>query len=105
MDLVTAVMYLSFVTTSDISDEQCRSLVMDNLGKDAINLAKEYDVRYVCTPATTKDRMYKISRDNQDRLRREKNKEKGLGKKTFERCGDAFCDTTNLPADYNIKLE
>jgi hypothetical protein len=100
---ITAVLYLSFATTGDISDDQCRTLVIDNLGKDAKKLAITHDVTYVCTVATPVERMRKISIDNQKSLKREKNK--NLGNQTFERCGDNFCETTNLPPDYNMQLQ
>lgn len=105
MKLITAVLYLSFATTGEISDDECRGLIMDNLGKDAKRLALNYDVTYVCTIATAKDRMRKISIDNQKKLKREKMNDQRLGKKTFERCGDNLCETTDLPADYKMQLE
>jgi hypothetical protein len=102
---ITAVLYLSFATTGEISDDECRGLIMENLGKDAKRLALNYDVTYVCTIATATERMRKISIDNQKNLKREKINHQRLGKKTFERCGDNFCETTDLPVDYNIQLE
>ena len=88
MKVVTAVLYLSFATTSEISDDHCRSLVIGHMGKDARNLALDYEVTYVCTIASAKDRMYKISRDNQKKLKREK--QKNASSKTYERCGESF---------------
>lgn len=72
MKVITAVLYLSFATTGDISGDQCRSLVIDNLGKDAKKLAIAHGVTYVCTTATPVERMRKISIDNQKSLKREK---------------------------------
>tara|TARA_R110002124_G_scaffold55927_2_gene158326 strand:- start:15152 stop:15460 length:309 start_codon:yes stop_codon:yes gene_type:complete len=102
MDLVAAVLYLSFATSQAISDDQCRDLINEQMGRDAIQLAQQYQVTFVCVPATAVQRINKISKDNLKQLKRDQNLRPST---VYQRCGDRWCTNNITPPDYDIQLK